>query len=550
MRMYIMKKYISYIVAVVSLALGTSSCNREIIQDNGFGYLGVSLERDMSSDMVTRAGGDELVFALDVLDASGNVVETRDDCLTTVEDPIKLKVGRYDLVARSGENLNAAFENPYYEGRTAESFKIVPGRVKSVDLTCSLANTIFSAEFSDEFRDFVDYEISVTNGIGGKLVFSNSPEAGNSSEAAFGAKAYFAVTGSLTYEIYLKNTDGGVWRQSEIITGVKAKQHYHLLMTLGEDDTDTGAIVIKVSLNNEWVDGDHNLNLDFSKKNPPAIETDEAFGAVSGEEVMVPFGDGSQRDLIFSAGYGFASLKMEHSNVTLLENGLPRSVEFVGASEELLTSLGNLGMTFDITPSGAPSSQTTRLVAGLGGFLSSLPMGKYEIDFTLKDNKDETAMFYLDVLVDQDDVETLSAGAGWTAFAQLNGKLNKSEKKDAATFMYKKVADSEWTEISPSKIEFDLTGSTYSTLVYGLEPSTEYEFRAVSDGDKETKSVRFTTASYQTLHNLNFDSWSDGNKYFPNADGYTVWDSANSTGIVKTTTPVDDAVSGKAARLE
>ena len=89
----------------------------------------------------------------------------------------------------------------------------------------------------------------------------------------------------------------------------------------------------------------------------------------------------------------------------------------------------------------------------------------------------------------------------------------------------------------------------YTTLVYGLEPATQYIFRAVSAEDKETKEITFSTAVSATIHNLNFDSWSDSDKY-PNASGYDIWDSANSSGAATTTKPVTDAVKGYAARLE
>ncbi len=536
-------------MTVVSSACIIASCNREVIQDNGFGYLGISLEQDLETDVVTKAGGDELVFAIDVLNSSGQIVESRDDYRSTVENPIKLHLGRYDVVARSGHNLNAAFDNPYYEGRTAESVRIVPGRVKTVDLTCSLANTIVSAAFSDDFRQFPEYEISVTNGVGEKLVFSNNPENGKANEAAFGTLAYFAVTGTLTYEILIRNTDGGVWTQTATIPDVKAKQHYHLALSLGDSSVADGAVVIKISLNDEWVDGDHNINLDFSKKDAPVIETNAQFGAVSGEDIVIPLGDRTNRTFTFSAGYGMASLKMNHNNATLLECGIPRDFDFVGATSEQLSAINKAGISLDVTPSGDITMQTTKVVANCTNLFAALPLGSYEMEFVLKDTQDNSATFYLDFIVDQDDVEAVSAGTGWTAFAQLNAKLNNPDKKSSATFQYKKSSAGSWIEVDKSKIQFNTSNTTFSTLVFGLEPSTEYVFRAVSDEDKETRTVKFRTEAYHTLHNMSFDTWTKSNK-FPNADGYAVWDSANSTNLLTTTTPVDDAVSGKAAMLK
>ena len=149
------------------------SCNQEIIQNESHGYLSVGLVTDTSEEVVSKAGDstEDLVFALDVLNASGSVVTSVDDHRTvTSENPIELKVGNYSMIARSGEKLNAAFDAPYYEGRTAENFRITPNTTTTVNLTCTLANTKFTVAFPDNFdTSFTDYEVTVSNGVGEKL---------------------------------------------------------------------------------------------------------------------------------------------------------------------------------------------------------------------------------------------------------------------------------------------------------------------------------------------------------------------------------------------
>ena len=91
------------------------SCNEEVIQDNSYGYLGLKMENDTSADVILKSGSaDELVFAVDVLTSSGQSVASVDDHRTiTTENPIRLQIGNYDVVASHGQNVNAAFENPY-----------------------------------------------------------------------------------------------------------------------------------------------------------------------------------------------------------------------------------------------------------------------------------------------------------------------------------------------------------------------------------------------------------------------------------------------------
>ncbi len=547
-----MKKYISYIMMIMLGGLAFSSCNQEVIQDNSYGYLGVSLENDLSEDVVTRADEttEDLVFSVDVLNASGSVASSVDDHRQiTLENPIKLNVGNYTAVARSGENLNAAFENPYYEGRTAKSFKINPEQTTSVELACSLANTIFSVEFPEDFSKFTDYEVSVTNGEGDKLVFSNNPQAGNPLEAGLSAKGYFAVTGTLTWELYLKNTDGGEYRATDTYTGVKAKQHYHLKFAMGQDEAVDGAFVIKVNLENSWDDSDHGLVLDFSKKNMPNAEANEELGAVSGESVSVLVGSSTAKTLTFSAPEGMKNLILSHDNTVLEEAGLPKMVDIVDAPENTITALNEAGVVVTDAVAKIVTANSTNVSVDVTTLFAELPIGLYEIDFTVIDSKGRYDKFDLVIEVISDvDAEAVAAYVGWAAFAKIEGRFFDSAKKDVVAFQYKKVADTEWIDVNTG-LDFNMTSRRYSTILTGLAPSTEYVFRAVSDEDKDTKEISFTTAAASVLHNFNFDSWTNSDK-FPNASGYSVWDSANSSGAATTTSPTTDSKSGNAAKLE
>lgn len=540
-------------MVVLSLCV-FASCNQEVIQSESYGYLSVSIENDTTEDVVSKAdaSADDLAFALQVLNISGTPVASVDDHRTvTAENPIRLPIGSYSMVAKGGENLNAAFDNPYYEGRTAENFRVNPNRTTSVSLTCTLANTSFSVEFPEGFSEnFTEYEVSVTNGEGESLVLSNAPQAGNKLEAGLDSKAYFAVTGTLTWELYLKNKEGGEYRATETITGVKAKQHYHLTFEMGEDQSGDGGFVLKINLANNWDDTEHEVILDFYQKNMPEIAVNESFSAESGESISVPIGNEAEKVLTFNAPEGFRSILLLHENATLAEKGLPESVEFVGASSNLLSTLASAGFVVTDVSTAAVTNSSAKVDFDITDFVASLPVGTYQIDFSLVDKRGRCDSFCLIIEVISDvDAEASAAYTGWASFAKLEGRFFNKSKQNDITFQYRKASETEWKEVSRSKVTVNTASMTFSTIVYSLAPSTEYVFRAVSSEDIETKEIKFTTAAAGTIHNLNFDSWSDSDKY-PNASGYDIWDSANSSGAAVTTTPISDAISGKAARLE
>lgn len=542
-------------MTVVLSAGVLASCNQEVIQDNSYGYLGIRMDSDLSEDIIVKAdAADELVFAVNVSNQSGQTVATEEDHRTvTTENPIKLQIGTYTVTASNGEDLNAAFNNPYYEG--SKDVKIYPDRINTVDLTCSLANTIFSVEFPEDFSDNFDvYEVSVTNGTGSALVLSNAPQAGNALEAGLDAEAYFAVTGTLTWNLYLKNSEGGEYRYTATYENVKAKQHYHLTFELGEDQTADGAFIIKVTLDNSMDESEHKLILDFDNSSLPEVSSNDEFAVESGVPVTTPVGNTISKVLNFSTPVGVSSLRITHDNEVLEQSGLPKSAELIGTSA---TDLTNAGIVVSQAITKAVAQGSTEVAVDITSFISRLPVGAYEMTFTVIDAKGHYDVFELILEVISDvDAEAVSATAGWACFAKLEGRFFTPEVPEGITFQYRKASESEWTEIDPSKMEVNTATLRYTTVVYSLAPSTEYVFRAVSAEDKETKEMTFSTAAAQMVPNLSFDNWyKDGDAWMPNASSSTyVWDSANpgtaGLGVVPTTPEESDVVKGKAAKLQ
>lgn len=79
---------------------------------------------------------------------------------------IELQSGQYYVVAHSGNDLPAEFDNPYFYGRT-ENFTITGNQTTSVVVTCELANTMVSVVYSDYVHDnFTAYSVTVSSEAG------------------------------------------------------------------------------------------------------------------------------------------------------------------------------------------------------------------------------------------------------------------------------------------------------------------------------------------------------------------------------------------------
>lgn len=527
------------------------SCNREVIMPASYGFLSLDAESDLTTDVIVKSAAEEMIYAVDINNGAGQTVAHSDDHRTiSADNPVKLQVGTYEVLAYNGEKVNAAFDSPYYEGKA--KVKIMPDKTQNVNLVCSLANSSFSVEFPESFaNDFSEYKVSVTNGVGDKLVLSNNPDTSNPLEAGFTSKAYFAVTGILSWELYLKNTDGGIYTSSASYDNVAAKSHYHLRFKLGEEEASDGALFVKVIVDSNMEEVDHEVILDFDNSALPSISGTTSFSPVSGESISVPLGNTTEKVFNISSPEGIRNFRLSHCNENLSEMGLPQTVEFIGASqetEELLTSLGIKASQIVQTRSVAECSVGIRL--DLTNFIGSLPVGLYNIKFIAVDMLGHFDDFELVCEIISDvDAEAVSANVGWAAFAQLNGRFFKAPAPAGLGFQYKAKDAAEWTDVDANSLSVNTESLTFSAIVKGLAPATTYVFRAVSAEDKETKEIEFTTSAAETLHNLSFDDWSKKDK-MPNAEGYAIWDSANSTNLTVTTTPSTDAVKGKAARLE
>ena len=554
-----MKRRLSYLMMVVLSAGVLASCNEEVIQDNSYGYLGLRMENDTSTDVIFKSGSsDELVFAVDVRNGSGQTVASVDDHRTvTTDNPIKLQIGNYDVVASNGEDINAAFNNPYYKG--TKNVRIYPDKINTVNLTCSLANTIFSVEFPSEFAENFDlYEVSVSNGTGSPLVLSNAPEPGNPLEAGFSDKAYFAVTGTLTWNLTLRNKEGGIYTTGLAINDVQARQHYHLKFRLAEDVTADGAFVIKVILDSRLDETSHEMVLDFDNRNLPSLESNPEFAAVSGVAASVKVNEDPvvTKMLTVSTPVGLKHLRITHDNEVLSANGLPETVELTGTSSDL----SSIGIIVNQVISRSIAAGATSVTMDFTQFISGLPVGLYQMAITAIDSKNHYQVFdFIFRIIADVEAEADRAYTGWACFAKLEGHYYPDAVPAGLSFQYRKSSDSGWNELPSSAISVNTSARTYTAIVFGLQPSATYVFRSVTEKDKETKELTFTTSAAEDIHNLSFDNWyQDGKAWMPNLNSSNyVWDSANlgtanlPVGAVVPTTPeTSDVVRGKAARLE
>lgn len=143
------------------LAGFVSSCQSEIEEGEGYGYLQLS-SVDVNKNVTTRADvTNSETIAVDILDASAAVVKHADNW--TELNNVLLPVATYTIKAYSADKDKEAqgFEAaPYYEGQ--EEVAIEANKAKAVEITCKLAQAMVSVSCSESFKTaFSDYACSI-----------------------------------------------------------------------------------------------------------------------------------------------------------------------------------------------------------------------------------------------------------------------------------------------------------------------------------------------------------------------------------------------------
>ena len=526
------------VFAAAVLLLALSCAKREY---SGTGYLTVSLGMGDPSEITVKspeAPSDDMVFSLSIVGDDGVHRYSVADYRTLATEPLAVAAGWYTVTATSGNDSAAAWGSPYYSG--SQRILVKPERTNTVNITCTLANTMVTVEFTDPIPElFQDYRVTIENDNGEALTFAKS-------NGTVDNTGYFQPTGTLTYTLIMVNADGLTYSNGpNVITGVQANQHYHFKFSMADESAQTGGFTLTIIVDETTVYNEYQLKMNFDANGKPITSTDFPVTNV----ITVIEGSTESHKATFLAERGIASLVIHHADAGLLEFGLPQWTDLV--TTQIISSVTNLGIACNVVDWGSTEAEID-----FTNFISRLPIGDYTFTTTVIDTENAyNEVNYNLSVISPIDAQAVSAKA-WAEFAMLKGRWFAATMPAGVRIQYKKVSESVWHETSASDyVLYDNAAKTVYAEVYGLTPNTAYVFRTVSDKDEDTGEIAFTTGSALTIPNLSFDSWyKDGSAWIPNASSSNyVWDSANpgTANIAgNPTTPEEsDVVSGKAARL-
>ncbi len=472
---------IKNILLVILASLSVLSCREFASPEPGHGYLNVKLSSD--DRLLTKDGmAADMVFSLDICRGE-EVVNHFDDCSILAAEPLGLLADTYILKAYSNTEADAAWDVPFYTGET--EVKIIPDQEKSVRITCTINNVVVSASFDETFlNNVVEYSLVVTNGKA-SMTFGNE-------EVLAGRKAYFSVTGTLSWKLTFKNADDKTFTAENSYSDVKAQQYYNLKFSVGDPDKlNTGGAGFKIVVDdsiNEPAEFDANIH--FGLDQMPTIYTNVEFIPSDAETEMpvvtFPQGNETPKMLNAIAKNGITSYVIRQLDGAEGVNSYSMYYELVDASEATVKEMEAKGITAPSVSFGAQSASID-----ITKYASKLAKGEYRFEVSVYDIKGHKCSQYFILNVTSNvDAEALLPDVGSKA-ALL--KAVWYGNPTGLGLEYRPAGESEYITIPASDITFDEENKSFSAVVRGLEPLTDYEFRPYSDKDKELPSRTFTT---------------------------------------------------------
>lgn len=538
-----MKHNIIKYLTLLVLPLLLFSCSKggdDVLRSKGEGILNIDLKSNSEAQVMTKA--DEPVFAIAVKDfKSGVIIKSIEDHRLLAESPIKLRAGKYIVVATNGTDVNAGFASPFYMG--ADTVEINAGQEANSIIECTLANVKVSIAVTDAVTsNFTKYDVTITNGQGGTLTFDKDH---------LTAEGYFKCTGTLTWTINLVNTDGKEFNITNVISDVKPRQHYKLLFDVnGNSGSDQGGTTVRVTYDATMTVKEYDISVNLNKKAYPTIA--DASGADITKLMRTPQGAGVIGCFNMNVAAGVDDIIVSYdpsagSNANLTSVGILSSFSLV--STDNATYSGN-GISWNAIEKGV----TVSVALDMREFFSTnLALGDYLFNISIIDAQAQHLSVDLAVKVVPDiEISTVKVDA-WGKFAYVYCQYNTETQPDGMGIQYKKSSDTQWIKYAGT---LNMDGTKYSAKITGLDPKTSYDFMAVSTKDvKDDNIISATTEGADQLPNMGFDAWvKENDVWYPATSSSDLfWDSANKAAAIMGVSPTNQetsfVVKGSAAKL-
>lgn len=328
------KTLLSGFLAIASIGTVLTSCHDENVGPNsGKGEGGINIAVDLNTSVVSSRKESRATtvtvsdLALKISSTDGKYSHTWAS-LAEFDPENQFDVGDYVVEAYYGSIDNEGFDRPAYFGSTTVT--VLENKTTPVSLTASLANSMVSIEYTDEFRDYMNSWSAELHSTGGAYLYYGPDE----------TKPIYLRPGDVTLDVDVKKPNGvGATLRVATFTA-QPRYHYHLVIGL---EKGAGTTALTVTFDENLAQEDVEIDLSDEILNAPApaitgngIEND-------GEIVYLEGSTPTKSTLDIAARGGIAQVVLTTHSASLRSKGWPEEIQLVGADPKDLTYMNQLG---------------------------------------------------------------------------------------------------------------------------------------------------------------------------------------------------------------
>lgn len=535
--MRIIKYHIAVALTCMSFCMGACKEDRDIAGEQGTLQLSVGMSdkitvasRTLSSEEQTQ-----LKQACKVRIYNETSLVRKYEGTDNVPSSIPLMSGTYSVRVTAGDSVAASFDQRFFEGN--EEFTITKGQQSPVEVKCGIANTVLAFTWDESLKEAFegDCKVTVTSATG-ELVYSS---------ANADAKGYFSLPADnrkLTCKFTATKLTGGTYEQTTELTDAQPATLYNMTckytatgqettggawLTLSVDETPLSEETTTIGIKQRPVivckDAD---NIEYDLEQPMYLATNTKGTYYLIVSTSSPLKGALLQNDRFTE-FGVPANSMDLMNL----GGKDASVEASGISLHTPNAIMETGGTWKIQFS-------EELIAKM-----TAQEGQVTTTLTATDKNGKQRMVTWNIVVSNATVATTEAIPYeiWTSKATLHGKVTGT-LASTPKFQYRvKGSGSSWTTV-----DADLTESTFSKEITGLNPGTTYEYQAMDGTQASTVTCEFTTETTFQPENASFEAVSDSSSIIliHGTGQSTWWDTGNhgSSTMNKNVTTPDTSV--------
>lgn len=298
------------------------------------------------------------------------------------------KIGAYTLEASYGDPETEGFECPYFYGKA--DFQVLEDEVAEPSVTATLANTMVSVDYTQDFLNYFKSYSTQLHSAGGDFITIIPGE----------TRPAFLKPGNVTVTMNITKQNGVSATIEPAKFEAKARHHYHLTFDVNGGETGDAQLVVNFdeSLTEEDVVIDLSDELMLSpepKVTAQGFTPDEAIQLVEG---AVPE---QNTAFVITAMGGLSSVTLTTDSRQLVSLGFPAEIDLMSATEAqkaLLTQYGLDVKGLWRNPDKMASVDFTKLLANVKG------SGTHRFSLVVKDkltkvNLPVTAVFTTEPVV-------------------------------------------------------------------------------------------------------------------------------------------------------